>query len=120
LVLPSACTEAGEIIPAAVVDSCLSSVGDGRLRVIRTEWSPVAVTELITLYGAPSGTRRFGSVIRLMLNTTASASNGVPSWNVTPWRRVKSMASPSGDVSILSASSPTTWSSSTFTSVSTM
>ncbi len=41
--------------------------------------------------------------MRSMLYLTASALNGVPSWNVTPWRRCSVHTRPSADTSYDSA-----------------
>ena len=45
---------------------------------------------------------------RSKLKQTASALNGVPSWNVTPWRRLNVQDMPSGEASQLSASDGST------------
>ncbi len=73
--------------PTGAVESkiWLMNAPSGAARTICTVYGPVAVTDLTGQVGLQVHAD-FRS--RLMFHTTASALNGVPSVNFTPWRRV--------------------------------
>ena len=81
----------------------MTNGADGRVRVTLTV---VASTASISLsgYGARIGTRTAVSLIRSRFHLTALASNGVPSWKVTPRRSLSVYCVPSGERVQLSAS----------------
>ncbi len=54
--------------------------------------------------GARTGTRTLGSLSRSRFHLTALASNGLPSWKVTPLRSLSVYWVPSGETVQLSAS----------------
>ena len=55
----------------------------------------------------PAYAKALPSRMRSRLNLTASALNGVPSWNVTPWRSLSVQVFPSGDTRTSCASQGT-------------
>ena len=83
---PIFCTAVGEAIQSAVESkNWLMNAPSGAARVICTVYGPVAVTDLTGQVGLQVHAD-FRS--RLMFHATAAALNGVPSVNLTPWRRV--------------------------------
>src|ERR1700759_3795625 len=83
---PIFCTAVGEAIQSAVESKMwLMNAPSGAARTICTAYGPVAVTDLTGQVGLQVHAD-FRS--RLMFHTTASALNGVPSVNLTPWRSV--------------------------------
>jgi len=89
--VPAALAALGETIMPARSASWASSGADGLDRLNRTVCGSTTSTPVISLI---SDLRRdSGRVsLRSMLYFTASASNGSPSWNLTPWRKVKVIA----------------------------
>ena len=74
-------------MPARSV-SVASRAASGFFRLILIVWGSTTSTDSM-LATSPFRTD-FGSVfIRLKLNRAASALKSVPSWNFTPWRRLK-------------------------------
>jgi len=78
-----------------VIDSAPTRYGAGSERLKRTACSPVASTDSIAAIGPRRGLRTSGSSRRSKVQTTSAEVNGVPSWNVTPWRNSTSSVSPS-------------------------
>src|SRR5574337_368228 len=97
-VFPSLVAEVGERIDAIVVDRLGSRFGSGFLRWIATVVGLTASIAFIALNPAPIGTLTLPLTRRSSENATASALNGVPSWNLTPGRRLKVSVMPSLDV----------------------
>ena len=83
---PIFCTAVGEAIQLAIESKIWSmNAPSGALRLIVTAIGPDEVTEVTGQVGLQvHGDFRS----RLRFHTTASALNGVPSVNFTPWRRV--------------------------------
>src|SRR5574337_1771841 len=104
-VLPSLVAEAGEKTAAIVADRFGSRNGSGFFRWLTTVFGLTASMLFIALKPAPIGTLTLPLIRRSRLNTTASALNGVPSWNLTPWRRWKVSVRPSLAISHEVASS---------------
>ncbi len=67
--------------------SSRSKMGLGPLSITSTVWSSTFLTSLMlcTALIMLDG----GVMARVSENTTSSAVKGEPSWNFTPWRRVK-------------------------------
>src|SRR5437763_12104234 len=83
---PIFCTAVGEAIQLAIESKIwLVNAPSGALRLICTVDGPVAVTEVTGQVGLQV---QLDFRSRLRFHTTASALNGVPSVNFTPWRRV--------------------------------
>src|SRR6266704_388732 len=83
---PVFCTAVGEAIQLAIESKIWSmNAPSGALRLICTADGPVAVTEVTGQVGLQV---QEDLRSRLRFHTTASALNGVPSVNFTPWRRV--------------------------------
>src|SRR5690348_17334129 len=83
---PIFCTAVGEAIQLAIESKIwLVNAPSGALRLICTVDGPVAVTEVTGQVGLQV---QLDLRSRLRFHTTASALNGVPSVNFTPWRRV--------------------------------
>src|SRR5438034_10373304 len=83
---PIFCTAVGEAIQLAIESKIwLMNGPSGALRLICTVDGPVAVTEVTGQVGLQV---QLDFRSRLRFHTTASALNGVPSVNFTPWRRV--------------------------------
>src|SRR5574337_353536 len=96
--LPSFVADVGDNTDAIVVDRFGSRFGSGFLRWIATVSGLTASMLFIDLNPAPIGTLTLPLIRRSRLKATASALNGVPSWNFTPWRSWKVNVSPSLDV----------------------
>ena len=95
----------GALLNASLPPAAATAVGDTIMPGRSDSWTSSgmycgALSSTSTVFGSTTSTpvtigRRpvivdSGSVIaRVMLNRTASASSGVPSWNVTPLRKVK-------------------------------
>src|SRR5918997_6330357 len=58
----------------------------GSARVNSTSCLPFGSTLVIRLYQLLYGAAVSGAIIRSYQNLTSSASNSLPSWNLTPWR----------------------------------
>src|SRR6185312_10096423 len=103
--LPSLLADVGEKTDAIVVDRFGSRLGSGCFRWMATVVGLTASILCIDLKPAPIGTLTLPLIRRSSENATASALNGVPSWNFTPWRSLKVSVRPSLDVSQEVASS---------------
>src|SRR5437763_9508469 len=79
----------GETIAAEPCAKMLSSCENGVVVRAITVWSSGVSTAVIgSQIGRLVGVR-WRSIVRSMLNLTAAASIGVPSWNLAPRRKVK-------------------------------
>src|SRR5689334_9621612 len=97
--LPSLLAEVGEKMAAVVIDRLGTKFGSGCLRWMATVVGSTASMLFIDLNPAPIGTLTLPLINRSRQKATASALNGVPSWNFTPCRRCSVSAIPSLDVS---------------------
>src|SRR5574337_2101397 len=96
--LPSFVADVGDNTDAIVVDRLGSRFGSGFLRWTATVVGLTASIVFIALNPAPIGTLTLPLIRRSRLKATASALNGVPSWNFTPGRRLKVSVMPSLEV----------------------
>ena len=85
----------GLIISPGRCARTVGSAASGAVRLIVTSYGPLTVTPE-TLARKPRTGDSVAASVRSMLTLTASASNGVPSWNVTSSRSFRSSPSPSG------------------------
>ena len=83
---PTSRAQVGEYIDQVLDDSTGTMCGAGAVRFTRTVRSS---TTSIESHGIEFQRGSCSSILRSKLYLTASASNGVPSWNVTPGCSVK-------------------------------
>src|SRR4051812_33024927 len=81
-------TAAGDTIIAVVSASTTGNCADGDFILNVTSIGPVASTLASVRNAVTQVQCCFGSSKRLKWATTAAASSGVPSWNLTPLRNV--------------------------------
>ena len=72
------------------VVTIVSRIGHGALVWMRTVRGSTTSAWLIGAHGVAPRSLSLASTIRSRVNFTASASNGSPLWNFTPWRSLNS------------------------------